>query len=559
MAIRAAIKRILDRIEQYDIDPETIDWVTLFEGLRDFETVDDFLRYMEGRVYEGGAYIPTDYSDEAIDEYLKEHIYYAEEQIKDIIEQFYESDPGLIKRIKEFLSELDEDSEDVAKLKEDIEKLKNKVKKEKELRNEYEDKIKEYSEKIKEYEEKLESLTKQLRRMEEESKRRAEIVKETHVQKPAETKETVHRPKTITEPGLNVSLEMVDGNYLVKFLDGDILVGHATGNLVIMGIRSLYVKTINIHDPDRYMRSAIRALIEVARKIGVSRLAIWMRKLDYRPLLKEEGFVESEADHRIFIYNIKPVVEETPVKPVKPHVPETSEKYRDRRADVRSLAIKNKILGELGDFGKELDINVKIDGSYLIIEARVLNEYLDRWEADEWTMSGKLQEGERLVREFVEHAETLRGVHREQEVGGKEITSRILSKWEELYSIISGKVEREAPVSHENLIKLYEEGKIINNPYQTSVVEIVVPREYEKDVERIIESHKLDVTAPDIMAQEPSLEILTGETSFQFFLEDPSRFDSSGYDIVGIIRTLINEEIPYVVTTSRSITAKFKI
>jgi len=45
-AIRSAVKAILKRI---DYDPEYLDWGTIFESLKDFETVDDFIKDLEHR------------------------------------------------------------------------------------------------------------------------------------------------------------------------------------------------------------------------------------------------------------------------------------------------------------------------------------------------------------------------------------------------------------------------------------------------------------------------------------------------------------------------------
>ena len=46
-AIRSAIAEILDRLEEHFVDPETLDWGSLFEMMVDFNTVMDFIRYLE--------------------------------------------------------------------------------------------------------------------------------------------------------------------------------------------------------------------------------------------------------------------------------------------------------------------------------------------------------------------------------------------------------------------------------------------------------------------------------------------------------------------------------
>ena len=46
-AIRTCIRRILERFEEADMDPEVFDWATEFEKLKDYDTIDDFIHELE--------------------------------------------------------------------------------------------------------------------------------------------------------------------------------------------------------------------------------------------------------------------------------------------------------------------------------------------------------------------------------------------------------------------------------------------------------------------------------------------------------------------------------
>jgi hypothetical protein len=46
-AIRYAIEKILDRLDEYDMDYELLDWGVLFESLRDFPSVSAFMKHLE--------------------------------------------------------------------------------------------------------------------------------------------------------------------------------------------------------------------------------------------------------------------------------------------------------------------------------------------------------------------------------------------------------------------------------------------------------------------------------------------------------------------------------
>jgi tetratricopeptide (TPR) repeat protein len=69
-AIRSAIEKILSRLDEYDMDYELLDWPILFEGLRDFDSVEAFIKHLEAT-----NEIPkpkTEYTQELLAQYERE-------------------------------------------------------------------------------------------------------------------------------------------------------------------------------------------------------------------------------------------------------------------------------------------------------------------------------------------------------------------------------------------------------------------------------------------------------------------------------------------------------
>lgn len=69
-AIRSIIRKILERLDEYDIDYKILDWATIFEGLRDFDNSEAFLKDLEAK-----GIIPKpkiDYAQELLAQYEKE-------------------------------------------------------------------------------------------------------------------------------------------------------------------------------------------------------------------------------------------------------------------------------------------------------------------------------------------------------------------------------------------------------------------------------------------------------------------------------------------------------
>jgi hypothetical protein len=69
-AIRNIIRRILERLDEYDMDYELIDWAVLFEGLRDFDNAEAFIKDLEAKNEIPKSKI--DYTQELLAQYEKE-------------------------------------------------------------------------------------------------------------------------------------------------------------------------------------------------------------------------------------------------------------------------------------------------------------------------------------------------------------------------------------------------------------------------------------------------------------------------------------------------------
>ena len=139
--IMSAIRRILGILDEHYVDPELLDWGSLFESLHEFPTVDAFIKYLQRE-----RLIP--YSrEERISEVADE----IERELTELIEEAKDVAPDVLRRIREKLSHVLGEADELAKLRGEVDRLKREVREKRE-------KIKEYSEKLREAEEKVEAL-----------------------------------------------------------------------------------------------------------------------------------------------------------------------------------------------------------------------------------------------------------------------------------------------------------------------------------------------------------------------------------------------------------------
>ena len=156
-AIRAAIRRILDRLYENNVDPDILDWETLFEGLRSFPSVDAFISYLERE-----RYIPPSRELEA--EKAKAEI---ERELTELLDLAKDVAPDVLKRVGDRVAELTGLAEELRRLRRQVERLREEARVEREKREEYARRAKE----LEELAEKLRAEVEALRREVEEARK----------------------------------------------------------------------------------------------------------------------------------------------------------------------------------------------------------------------------------------------------------------------------------------------------------------------------------------------------------------------------------------------------
>ena len=148
MAIRAAVREILERFDQHNIDPETLDWGTVFEGLRDYPSVDAFIEDLERK-----GLIPSDI-EERVDEYAAE----MERYISEMLEEIRQVDPGAITRIAQEIRMMLGEEDRLAEMEREIGRLREEVKRERRMKEEYSRKLEDYEEEVRKLRDEIEKL-----------------------------------------------------------------------------------------------------------------------------------------------------------------------------------------------------------------------------------------------------------------------------------------------------------------------------------------------------------------------------------------------------------------
>ena len=148
MAIRAAVREILERFDQHNIDPETLDWGTTFEGLIDYDSIEDFIEDLERK-----GWVPSDI-EERIEEYTAE----MERYISEMIGEIGEVDPSALRRISEQIRMILGEEDKLSKMESEINRLREAVRRERRKKEEYSRKLEQYEEEIRRLRDELERL-----------------------------------------------------------------------------------------------------------------------------------------------------------------------------------------------------------------------------------------------------------------------------------------------------------------------------------------------------------------------------------------------------------------
>ena len=148
MAIRAAVREILERFDQHNIDPETLDWGTTFEGLIDYDSIEDFIKDLERK-----GLIPSD-----IEERIKEYTSEMEHYISEMIGEIGEVDPSALRRISEQIRMILGEEDKLSKMESEINRLREAVRRERRKKEEYSRKLEQYEEEIRRLRDELERL-----------------------------------------------------------------------------------------------------------------------------------------------------------------------------------------------------------------------------------------------------------------------------------------------------------------------------------------------------------------------------------------------------------------
>ena len=149
-AIRSAIREILERLDQHGEDPEILDWGALFERLRDYPSIDAFIRALEEE-----RYIPPNLEREA-SRVASE----LEAELMSLLDQLAKLSPEALREVESRIRSILGEEDELEKLREKVRRLETTVKRERKLRKEYAEALKQYQEKVKQLERRAEELRK---------------------------------------------------------------------------------------------------------------------------------------------------------------------------------------------------------------------------------------------------------------------------------------------------------------------------------------------------------------------------------------------------------------
>ena len=144
-AIKAAVKRVIERLDEHGIDPEYWDWGTFFERLHEFDTVDDWVNWLEEE-----KYLPP-----SREEIIARGAAEIERDLTALLDLARQVDVSILRRIRERIAELLGEAESLARLRRELEEYKRRVTVERRLRQEYARRAEELEERLRELRRKI--------------------------------------------------------------------------------------------------------------------------------------------------------------------------------------------------------------------------------------------------------------------------------------------------------------------------------------------------------------------------------------------------------------------
>jgi predicted RNase H-like nuclease (RuvC/YqgF family) len=132
-AVRSAVERILERLDENNVDPELLDWGALFEGLKDYGSVEAFIKDLEAK-----RYIPA-----SVEEAARASADEVERELLELLEAARAADPGVLERLRSRLDELLGRSDELMKLRAELAELKRAAHRDRALVEAYSRRVKE--------------------------------------------------------------------------------------------------------------------------------------------------------------------------------------------------------------------------------------------------------------------------------------------------------------------------------------------------------------------------------------------------------------------------------
>ena len=116
--------------------------------------------------------------------------------------------------------------------------------------------------------------------------------------------------------------------------------------------------------------------------------------------------------------------------------------------------------------------------------------------------------------------------------------------------------EAAGEAGREYISKMRDAGNdVLQNPYGDPIIEIVVPRDREEEVDEMIDEWDLNPSGHGVMPQAPSFEddkpqVAEGLSAWQLMLtdDDGEELNSCGYDVANIVSDVQDAGIPFLLT-----------
>ena len=152
LAVYRLVQKILERLDEWNIDPMEFDWEAEFENLQYYEKTDDFLADLEAK-----GKLPISKAEQ-----LKEQTSRLEGQIMSLIEEAKELSPEILKRVRTRIAETLGQVEELDRLILEIGNLKEQARRERAKAREYKAKLATYEKELRKLYEEMSTLRKQL-------------------------------------------------------------------------------------------------------------------------------------------------------------------------------------------------------------------------------------------------------------------------------------------------------------------------------------------------------------------------------------------------------------